>query len=123
MVKEKDLEITIGDTTDYIYCEDCHEFVNLLRYGTFEQDQFRVEGSGHADHNWRYITDKELNESADLPIFVILTRDETCLLELAMRLLRWNSLESYNEYKKYIPIADSLISRLRGCFGVNYADR
>jgi hypothetical protein len=100
-------------TTDYIYCEDCTSYSDLLRYGTFEQNQFRVEQAGHIDHNWRYITEDELRDEAYLPIYIRLSRGELILLERAMRLLRYNSLEAYNEDKEYIPTADNLLTRLQ----------
>jgi hypothetical protein len=40
---------------DYIYCEDCKEFVDLWKYGD-------IDDTGHANHNWRFVSEKELKE-------------------------------------------------------------
>lgn len=106
--------MNIGQTTDYLYCEPCHEYVALLRYGTYAQNPIRVEQSGHSDHDWRYITDQELIECPNLPIYLELTRYDIELLLRGLRLLRYNALEGFNEEKKHIPRADYLISTLWG---------
>ena len=38
---------------DYIYCEDCKEYVDLWKYGT-------IKDTSHKDCNWRYVTEEEL---------------------------------------------------------------
>jgi hypothetical protein len=105
--------VNTKQTSDYIYCEDCKEYADLLRYGTFEQNQYRAEQTEHINHNWRYITDSELKEEAYLPIYIRLNRYEITLLERGMRLLRYNSLDTFNEDKKYIPVADNIILKLQ----------
>lgn len=40
---------------DYLYCEDCHTFVDLWKYGN-------VEDTGHEKHRWRYVTKEELKQ-------------------------------------------------------------
>lgn len=37
----------------YIYCEDCKTYVDFWKYDN-------IEDTGHADCNWRYVTDEEL---------------------------------------------------------------
>ena len=40
-------------TQDYIYCEDCKEFVDFWKYG-------RIEDTCHDECNWRFVTYEEL---------------------------------------------------------------
>jgi hypothetical protein len=40
---------------DYGYCEDCQCIFDLWKYGD-------VESAGHADCNWRYVTEAELQD-------------------------------------------------------------
>lgn len=42
-------------TTDYIYCKDCKQFVDLWKYDSFED-------TGHKGCDWRFVTKKELKE-------------------------------------------------------------
>lgn len=42
-------------TTDFIYCEDCKEYVDLWKYDS-------IDDTGHADHNWRFVTEEELSD-------------------------------------------------------------
>jgi len=41
---------------DYIYCEDCQMLVDFWKY------DHNIEDAGHAECNWRYVTDDELAE-------------------------------------------------------------
>ena len=41
--------------TDYIFCKDCQEYVDLWKYGS-------VENAGHDKCRWRYVTKKELKQ-------------------------------------------------------------
>ena len=43
-------------TTDYIYCEDCKQFIDLWKYGG------GIEDTGHDKCNWRYVTEEELKQ-------------------------------------------------------------
>ena len=38
---------------DYIYCEDCQEYVDFWQYSN------RIEDTGHKEHKWRFVTDEE----------------------------------------------------------------
>jgi len=38
---------------DYLYCQDCQEYVDLWKYGD-------IESTGHSQCKWRYVTVKEL---------------------------------------------------------------
>ena len=38
---------------DYIYCEDCKEFVDLWKYE-------EIENTSHEGCNWRFVTTEEL---------------------------------------------------------------
>lgn len=40
-------------TTDYIYCEDCKEYVDLWKYNN-------IKDTGHSNHKWRFVTEEEL---------------------------------------------------------------
>lgn len=42
-------------TTDYIYCEECEEFVDFYKYGS-------IEDTSHANCKWRYVTEEELKQ-------------------------------------------------------------
>ena len=54
---------------DYLYCKDCETFVDLWNYGD-------VESTGHEDHNWRFVTNEELNNCIDD------CKEEGCLQEV-----------------------------------------
>jgi len=41
-------------TKDYIYCEDCKEYVDLWRY------DHNIKDCGHETCKWRYVTEEEL---------------------------------------------------------------
>lgn len=41
------------DNKDYIYCEDCEEFVDFWKYDDILE-------TGHSKCNWRYATHKEV---------------------------------------------------------------
>lgn len=43
------------ECTDYIYCEDCKQYVDFYKYEN-------MTDTGHRDCNWRFITDSELEE-------------------------------------------------------------
>jgi hypothetical protein len=43
-------------TKDYIYCEDCKEFVDFWKY------DHNLENAGHDGCKWRYVTEEELKE-------------------------------------------------------------
>ena len=38
---------------DYIYCEDCKEYVDLFQYGD-------IDNTGHSEHKWRFVDEEEL---------------------------------------------------------------
>ena len=40
---------------DYIYCEDCNEYVDFWKYDN-------VEDTGHDECNWHYVNDEELKD-------------------------------------------------------------
>lgn len=40
---------------DYMYCEDCETYVDLWKYGDFEN-------TGHKDCKWRFVNEEELKE-------------------------------------------------------------
>lgn len=42
-------------TTDYIYCADCEEYVDLWQYSD-------IEAAGHAGCRWRHVAEEELEE-------------------------------------------------------------
>ena len=39
---------------DYIYCEDCENYVDFWRYDR------SIKDTDHSGHNWRYVTEEEL---------------------------------------------------------------
>lgn len=41
--------------TDYLYCRDCDEYVDLWKHGS-------VEDAGHSKHGWRYVNEEEMRE-------------------------------------------------------------
>lgn len=41
--------------TDYIYCKDCQEYVDLWKYGD-------IKSAGHEQCRWRHVTKKELKQ-------------------------------------------------------------
>jgi hypothetical protein len=43
---------------DYGYCEDCKCVFDLWKYGD-------AESAGHADCNWRYVTEDELTDCVE----------------------------------------------------------
>lgn len=45
-------------TTDYIYCNDCQEYVDFWKFDS-------IEDTGHEDCNWRYVTSEELKKLVD----------------------------------------------------------
>lgn len=42
------------DKTDYIYCEDCKEYIDFFQY------DHSIEDAGHKDCDWRYVNAIEL---------------------------------------------------------------
>lgn len=42
------------NTEDYIYCEDCEEYVDFWKY------DHSIEDAGHKDCKWRYVNKIEL---------------------------------------------------------------
>jgi hypothetical protein len=41
---------------DYIYCEDCDEFIDFWKYN------HNLEDCGHEGCKWRYVTEEELKD-------------------------------------------------------------
>jgi hypothetical protein len=53
LITEGPCNFQMKSTDDYIYCEDCKEFVDFWKYGD-------IESTGHAKHKWRHVTPEEL---------------------------------------------------------------
>jgi len=58
-IKTTDVEIMGKTVKDYIYCEDCKEFVDLWRY------DHSIKATGHEGHRWRYVTEQELAQCVE----------------------------------------------------------
>ncbi len=58
LIEEGHTEIEVHGMTcrDFIYCEDCKEFVDFFQYS------HNIRDTGHAKCKWRYVTLKELRD-------------------------------------------------------------
>jgi hypothetical protein len=48
--------LPIKTVKDYVYCETCKMFVDFWKY------DFDINACGHKDHNWRHVTEEELEQ-------------------------------------------------------------